>query len=548
MAKRFVLLILILALGLGTYFLFRIGEDAGELAERTRLAPARSRSGGSPVLSWSSDPGSTPSAPMVTSTNAPESSAEPTLPPDAIPGEQVLMFYDDAHLRAFLELADEEGLDIVGRIDALRAIRVRVRDEAALRRALSRSPSPIARGPNLYVRRPDPPVPPEGVTYNAFGNTAAAWLGVAADRSQWGQGITVAVLDTTVVPESTRGTVAVVDLLDEPTGATPARHGTAVASIITGGGKVPGVAPGADLLAVRVMGDDGVGNTFTLAQGVMDAVDRGARVINMSLGSGGDAPVLGQAIAYAQERGAVIVAAAGNNGSDGVLYPARYAGVLAVGAVDADGRQMYFSNRGERLDLVAPGLGVTAAGIDGEAIAFSGTSAATPFVAGAVAGVWSESPNMDGRDVAELLVRYADDAGAPGRDTRYGAGVLNVGRVLERNTPGLVDMVLARPHIEQHPVYDDELVLALFGQNRGTKPLERVVLKANVDGAPVDLTFYDVGIGDIVRHDLRLTRAGVGERTVAIEQEISVVGDEDRSPHNNRMLSSLSVGLPTSDL
>jgi hypothetical protein len=274
---------------------------------------------------------------------------------------------------------------------------------------------------------------------------------------------------------------------------------------------------------------------------VIDAVDRGARVINVSVGSGGDAPVLGQAIAYAQQQGAVIVAAAGNTGQDGVLYPARYAGVLAVGAVDADGRQMYFSNRGERLDLVAPGLGVTAAGIDGEAIAFSGTSAATPFVAGAAAGIWSESPGLNAAEVTALLTRYADDAGAPGRDSRYGAGVLNVGRVLERDTPGLVDMVVARPHIEQHPVYADELVLALFGQNRGTEPLERVVLKGNVDGAPVDLTFYDVDVGEIVQHELRLTRAGVGDRTIAIEQEVSVMDQEDRTPHNNRMLSTLSI-------
>jgi subtilisin family serine protease len=301
------------------------------------------------------------------------------------------------------------------------------------------------------------------------------------------------------------------------------------------------VAPGADLLAVRVMGDDGTGDTFTLAQGVMDAVDRGAQVINMSIGAIGDSPVLGQAIAYAQQRGAVIVAAAGNSGTDGVLYPARYAGVLAVGAVDADGRQMYFSNRGERLDLMAPGLGVTAAGIDGESITFSGTSAAAPFVAGAVAGIWSESPGLSSSEVAALLVRYADDAGAPGRDARYGSGVLNVGRVLERNTPGLVDMVLARPHAEVHPVYKDELVLSLFGQNRGTEVLERVILTADVDGAPIDLTFYDVGVGDIVQHDMRLTSAGVGQRTITIEQEIDVVGVEDRTPLDNRMMSTLAI-------
>jgi len=548
MAKKLALAILILVLGLVAYFLWRAGEQTGKLAEQVRARPTRSRSGGGGAPPQVASGRSVVPGEPPASADTIDDADQPAALPDAIPGEEVLMFYDDTHLRAFLDIAAEEGLDVVGRIGALRAVRLRVRDESALRRALARSPSPISRGSNLYVRRPDPPEAPEGTTYSAFGDSGPAWLGAAGDRSQWGQGITVAVLDTAVVPEYAGGSVEVIDLLNEPAGDTPARHGTAVASIISGGEGVPGVAPGADLLAVRVMSDDGLGNTFTLAQGVMDAVDRGARVINMSVGSVGDASVLGQAVAYAQQQGAVIVAAAGNHGQDGILYPARYAGVLAVGAVDADGRQMYFSNRGERLDLVAPGLGVTAAGTDGEAIAFSGTSAATPFVAGAVAGIWSESPELNGAEVAQLLTRYADDGGAPGRDTRYGFGMLNVGRVLERHTPGLVDMVLARPHAEPHPVYDDELVLSLFGQNRGTESLARVVLTADVDGAPVDLTFYDVGVGEIVQHEMRLTRAGVGERTISIEQEVSVVGNEDRTPHNNRMLSVLSIRPPTSDL
>ncbi|MDP6491062.1 MAG: S8 family serine peptidase [Kiritimatiellia bacterium] len=543
MAKRIALLIFILALALAATYLHRAANDVGELADQTEFAPARSRSGGSGESSRFSlsREGFSPS--VMPPADPPASADEPEgLPPDAIPGEEVLMFYDDTHLRAFLDIAAEEGVDIVGKIDSLRAVRVRLSDASALRRALTRSPAPIARGPNHFVRRPEPPAdPPEGVSYSPFGDGAAAWLGAAADRARWGEGITVAVLDTAVVPEATDGGVQVIDLVNEVTGDTPATHGTAVASIITGGDDVSGVAPAADILAVRVMSDNGVGNTFTLAQGVLDAVDRGARVINMSLGSRADAPVLGQAIAYAQQQGAVVVAAAGNNGREGVLYPARYAGVLSVGAVDADGRQMYFSNRGKQLDLVAPGLGVTAAGIDGEPIAFSGTSAATPIVAGALAGIWSESPELSGEEVSELIVRYADDAGAPGHDTRYGSGVLNVGRVLERDTPGIVDMVVARPCIKQHPIYDDELVVTLFAQNRGTETLDRVVLTANVDGAPIDLTFYDVAVGERVRHDYRLTSAGVGERAITIEQEVISRDREDRSPLDNRMISTLRV-------
>jgi hypothetical protein len=511
-------IVLLLSICLGVFLLWRSRKDApGKIQGRSR--PAAEPRSEAPRLMVRSTRRSAIDPPLSTvPTNAPMvSDPVPATFPDAIPGEEVLVFYDEAHLDAFLKIAAEEGLTVVGQIRRLRAVRVRVGDEALLRRALARAPAPIAQRPNVYVRQPPPPTPPEGVTYRPFAGTAPDWMGANTDQADWGRGVKVAVLDS------------------------PASHGTAVASIIAGGGEVRGVAPGAELVAFPVLDASGVGDAFTLAQGVLEAVDGGARVLNISLGGAGDSPVLRDAIAYAQEQGAVVVAAAGNDGAAELLYPARYPGVLAVGAVDANGRQLYFSNRGDTLDVVAPGLGVEAASPEGEAVLFSGTSAAAPVVAGAIAGIWSESPELSAREVEALLVRYADDAGAPGRDDQYGAGVLNVGRVLERDTSGLVDMVLARPHVERHPVYADELTVTLFGQNRGTERLERVVLTADVDGAPVDLTFYDVEVGAIVQHDMRLTGAGIGERTIAIRQSLSIETAEDRTPYNNRMNSTLSL-------
>ncbi len=198
MAKKLALLILVFSLAIAAYYLHRAADDVAALTGQTELAPARSRSGGSGApfrVSLSRDGFSSSVIPPV---DAPAPADEPEgLPPDVIPGEEVLMFYDDTHLRAFLDIAAVEGLDIVGRIDSLRAVRVRRSDESALRRALTRSPAPIARGPNHFVRQPDPPAdPPEGVIYSPFGDAAAAWLGAAADRARWGEGITVAVLDT----------------------------------------------------------------------------------------------------------------------------------------------------------------------------------------------------------------------------------------------------------------------------------------------------------------------------------------------------------------
>ncbi|NQU38895.1 MAG: S8 family serine peptidase [Lentisphaerae bacterium] len=478
------------------------------------------------------------------STNPAAGAVVPVSLPDTIAGEEILIFYDDAHLRAFLDSADAEGLDILARLSGLHAVRVRVGDEALLRRVLARVPTPVERGPNLFVRQPLPPVPPEGVTYRPFEDASAAWIGGGHLPSEWGKGIKVAVLDTGLQSDPSLAPGETLDLVGGAAGKDAPVHGTAVASIIAGRGDLPGVAPGAELLAIRVMNDDGVGDAFTLAQGVMDAVDRGARVLNISIGAMGDAVVLRQAIAYAQQQGAVVVAAAGNNGQAGILYPARYPGVVAVGAVDADGQQLYFSNRGESLDLMAPGLGISVAGGAGATLSFSGTSAAAPFAAGAIAGLLSESPGLSAADAAALLSHYADDAGAPGHDDRYGAGLLNIGRVRERDTPGLMDMVLVSPHVERHALYRDELVLSLFGQNRGTEPLARVVFTATVDGAPVDLTFYDVGVGEIVRHDMRLTGAAMRDRLLSIEQTIAIEGGDDRTPENNEMRSTLSLRQP----
>lgn len=542
MARKLALLLLPVALCLAVVLLMRASD---RLAERdTDATPVATRSRPDAAESPATV-GRRERAPVtrsVPATNAVADTAVAMPPPmpDAIPGEAVLMFYTDAQLTAFLERAAAEGVEVIDRIGALRAVRVRVEDGGQLRRVLARSPVPIAHGDNFYVRRPPPPEPPEGVVYEAFGPAGAAWLG-AVERDGWGQGITVAVLDTAVWAGLGGDTRRIIDLVNAPSIGAPAQHGSAVASIIVGGNERPGVAPEVGLLAVRVMGDGGVGDTFTLARGVIEAVNGGARVINMSVGSRGDTPVLREAIAWARREGAVIVAAAGNDGADGVLYPARYPGVLAVGAVDAAGQYVYFSNRGAALDLVAPGVGVSAEGAGGEAVAFSGTSAAAPFVAGAVAGVWSQWPALDGAAVAGLLVRYADDAGAPGRDPHYGAGVLNLERVLERGTPGLRDMALVRPHVKPHPLYSDELVVSLYAQNRGTEPLRRVVFKATVDGAPVDRVFYNVGVGALVRHDTRLTRAGVGERTITIEQEVSLEDGADRTPQNNRMRLMLSI-------
>jgi thermitase len=115
-----------------------------------------------------------------------------------------------------------------------------------------------------------------------------------------------------------------------------------------------GVAPASELMDYRVADATGVANVGLVAQGILQAVDAGARIINISLGTSADSRMLRDAVAYAISRGVVVVAAAGNEQATRLAYPAGYEGVISVAAVDAQGRQAYFSNAGGRHRLWLP--------------------------------------------------------------------------------------------------------------------------------------------------------------------------------------------------
>jgi len=222
-------------------------------------------------------------------------------------------------------------------------------------------------------------------------------------------------------------------------------HGTHVMGIIgaaTGNGVgVESVAPGATLMPVRVLGDDGGGSIDEVARGVDWAREHGADVINLSLGS--EVPLVGAgggdsfdaAIRRAIAAGVVVVAAAGNNGLPVCEQPAAGDGLLCVGAVDKRRSRSFFSSFGSGLGLVAPGgSGATATGVSvGEDVLstytgsryeeLAGTSQAAPHVAGVAALLVSRG--MRGQAAVRRLLATAVDLGPPGVDAQYGAGLVN---------------------------------------------------------------------------------------------------------------------------
>lgn len=254
-------------------------------------------------------------------------------------------------------------------------------------------------------------------------NTPAAW-----DLTIGSSSIVVAVLDTgldTTHPEMAGRVVAGYDYINNDADPSDDNgHGTRAAGIAlaTGnnGAGVAGMDWNARVMPVKVLDSTGYGSWSAVAQGLTFAADNGARVINMSLG-GPASSTLQSAIKYAYGKGCVIAAASGNENSGTPIYPAGYSEVIAVGSVFQDVRS-YFSNYGPHLDVVAPGESIDTIAMGGTYGRFTGTSAATPFVAGLAGLMLGAAPDKTPAQVMAAITSTARDLGATGWDQHYGWG------------------------------------------------------------------------------------------------------------------------------
>ena len=349
--------------------------------------------------------------------------------PGAAPDELLLSFAKPADLEAFRARAARAGIELLPTDPRLLTARVRVGDGRALASELAGGGFDRV-GPNYLAWVPALPRLPETDADNAggarpFGSSGLEAIGAGRDRSDWGRGITVAVLDTGITdhPQLEQVRLSRTDLVQD--GQPVDGHGTAMASLIAGADPAEGgVAPAVSLLDIRVADAKGESTTALVAQAILIAVDQGARVINISLGTNADAPVLRRAVEYALERGVVIVAAAGNDQATALAYPAGYNGVVSVAAVDANGVQAFFSNSGSGLVVAAPGVGIVSAYSDNRRVISSGTSQAAALTSGVVATMlgWGYS----GQSILKSLAANARPTGAPAEQT--GAGLVQVPR------------------------------------------------------------------------------------------------------------------------
>ena len=260
-----------------------------------------------------------------------------------------------------------------------------------------------------------------------------------------GRGVTVAVLDSFVqarhpdLPGAVAGTA---DFFNRGGLAASETHGSAMAGIIGArahnGIGIAGIAPEAAILAIRACGSLSPGahevcSTDALARGLDHAIGKHARVVNMSLAGSYD-PLVARVVFKAIESGLVLVAATGNGGLATVQFPAALPPVIAVNAIDAQGRPYESGNYGARVDVVAPGVEIfTLAG----AVGFgptTGTSPAAAEVSGVVALLLELKPEMSPAEVKTLLRDTARSSSSSGRAERFGAGAVDACRAVARLT------------------------------------------------------------------------------------------------------------------
>lgn len=216
-------------------------------------------------------------------------------------------------------------------------------------------------------------------------------------------------------------------------------HGTAVAGTAGAAGNNglggTGVAWGIALLPVKALGGDGSGSYSAIANGITYSADRGAKIINLSLGGTSSSRTLQSAIDYAWGKGCLIIAAAGNNGNNIAVYPAACNNVIAVSALNQSDTRTSWSNYGSYVDIAAPGENITTTWPGGGYISISGTSFSSPVVAGAAALALSVNPSLSNSRMVELFKSSSDDIGASGYDVYFGSGRVNASRLVAGATP-----------------------------------------------------------------------------------------------------------------
>jgi thermitase len=359
-----------------------------------------------------------------------------------VPNQVLIKFDEEVSLEARKNLTGRFDTEVLLEIDPIEAVVLSVPNGEvdAVIAELSQQAGVVYVEPNYYVYSTDifPNDPGWENQYNMTSiHAPAGWL--LNTGATW---VTIAIVDTGVDLSHPDLFVRILPGYDfvnndnEPQDDNG--HGTHVAAIAAAstnnGEGVAGVNWGANILPIKVLNSSATGNYANVAAGIVWATDHGAQVINLSLGGSSPSFVLNDAVNYAYQRGVVLVASTGNDGSPAVLYPAAYEPVIAVGATDSGNNWAGFSNYGSDVDVVAPGVNIYSAFSGGGYEYRSGTSMSAPHVSGLAALLWGIPGNGPAR-IRTLIETNTLDLGPPGWDDYYGFGLIQMDAAIQQALP-----------------------------------------------------------------------------------------------------------------
>ncbi|PEY32729.1 alkaline serine protease [Bacillus cereus] len=365
-----------------------------------------------------------------------------SLSKEYVPNQIIVKFKDNTSLSKTQEFHKSVGAEVVSKDDVLKFEVIKftkgtVKDKIKI---YKNNPDVEYAEPNYYFHAFWTPNDP--YFSNQYGllkiQAPQAW-----DAQRSAPAVKIAIVDTGVQgnhPDLSSKVIYGHDYVDNDSQSDDGNgHGThcaGIAGALTNNNiGIAGVAPQSSIYAVRVLDSQGSGTLDAVAKGIRESADAGAKVISLSLGASNGGTALQQAIQYAWNKGAVIIAAAGNDGNTRPNYPAYYNEVIAVASTDQNDRKSYFSNYGSWVDIAAPGSSIYSTYKGSTYRSLSGTSMATPQVAG-VAGLLANQgyTNVQIRQIIETTSDKIYGTGTYWKNGRVNANkAVQYGTMLNEN-------------------------------------------------------------------------------------------------------------------